>query len=377
MCFHSDVTVSAFSFPTTILFGAGAVGRLPEELEKRGISRPLLVTDMGLSRTPVFERVASLAPGAVVFAGVEPNPTERNVLDGLAVYQQNRCNGIVGVGGGSPLDAAKAIRLKVTHELPLAEYDDLLDGAARISANVPPYIAIATTSGTGSEVSRSTVITITATNRKTVVFSPHLIPTLAIADPELTLALPPALTAGTGMDAFTHNVEAYISKGYHPICDAIALAGARMVWESLPRVMADPRDLEARSQMMMASMMGAIAFQKGLGATHSLAHPLSSDCGMHHGTSNAVLLPFVLEFNRAAVPQRLDDLAAQFGGGDIVAQVRDLNRRAGIRPRLRDYGVTEDVLPALADKAIEDGCHQLNPRPCTREDLLALYRAAL
>jgi len=377
MCFHRDVTVSAFSSPTAILFGAGAVGRLPEELEKRGISRPLLVTDMGLSRTPVFERVASLAPGAVVFAGVEPNPTERNVLDGLAVYQQNRCNGIVGVGGGSPLDAAKAIRLKVTHELPLAEYDDLLDGAARISANVPPYIAIATTSGTGSEVSRSTVITITATNRKTVVFSPHLIPTLAIADPELTLALPPALTAGTGMDAFTHNVEAYISKGYHPICDAIALAGARMVWESLPRVMADPRDLEARSQMMMASMMGAIAFQKGLGATHSLAHPLSSDCGMHHGTSNAVLLPFVLEFNRAAVPQRLDDLAAQFGGGDIVAQVRDLNRRAGIRPRLRDYGVTEDVLPALADKAIEDGCHQLNPRPCTREDLLALYRAAL
>ncbi len=377
MCFHRDVTVSAFSFPTAILFGAGAIGRLPEELGKRGISRPLLVTDMGLSRTPVFERVASLAPGAVVFAGVEPNPTERNVFEGLAVYQQNRCNGIVGVGGGSPLDAAKAIRLKVTHELPLAEYDDLLDGAARISANVPPYIAIATTSGTGSEVSRSTVITITATNRKTVVFSPHLIPTLAIADPELTLALPPALTAGTGMDALTHNVEAYISKGYHPICDAIALAGARMVWESLPRVMADPRDLEARSQMMMASMMGAIAFQKGLGATHSLAHPLSSDCGMHHGTSNAVLLPFVLEFNRAAVPQRLDDLAAQFGGGDIVAHVRDLNRRAGIRPRLRDYGVTEDVLPALADKAIEDGCHQLNSRPCTREDLLALYRAAL
>jgi alcohol dehydrogenase class IV len=377
MCFHGDVTVSTFSFPTTILFGAGAVGRLPEELSKRGISRPLLVTDAGLARTAVFERVASLAPGAVVFSAVEPNPTERNVLDGLASYQQNRCNGIVGVGGGSPLDAAKAIRLKVTHELPLAEYDDLLDGADRISANVPPYIAIATTSGTGSEVSRSTVITITATNRKTVVFSPHLIPVLAIADPELTLDLPPQLTAGTGMDAFTHNVEAYISKGYHPICDAIALSGARMVWESLPRVMADPHDLEARSQMMMASMMGAIAFQKGLGATHSLAHPLSSDCGMHHGTSNAVLLPFVLEFNRAAAVHRLDDLAAQFGGGEVAAQVRDLNRRVGIAPRLRDYGVTEAALPALADKAIQDGCHQLNPRPCTREDLLALYRAAL
>jgi alcohol dehydrogenase class IV len=221
------------------------------------------------------------------------------------------------------------------------------------------------------------VITITATNRKTVVFSPHLIPVLAIADPELTFDLPPHLTAGTGMDAFTHNVEAYISKGYHPICDAIALSGARMVWESLPRVMADPRDIEARTQMTMASIMGAIAFQKGLGAVHSLAHPLSSDCGMHHGTANAVLLPFVLEFNRPAVAQRMQDLEAQFGGGEIAGQVRDLNLRVGIAPRLRDYGVTDAALPALADKAIQDGCHQLNPRPCTREDLLALYRAAL
>jgi alcohol dehydrogenase class IV len=371
------VTVSTFSFPTTILFGAGAVERLPEELSKRGMSRPLLVTDARLARTPVFDRVASLTPGAVVFSSVEPNPTECNVLDGLALYQQNRCNGIVGLGGGSPLDAAKAIRLKVTHELPLAGYDDLLDGSDRISANMPPYIAVATTSGTGSEVSRSTVITITATQRKTVVFSPHLIPTMAIADPELTLDLPPHLTAGTGMDAFTHNVEAYISKGYQPICDAIAISGARMVWENLPRVMADPHDLEARTQMMMASIMGAIAFQKGLGVVHSLAHPLSSDCGMHHGTSNAVLLPVVLEFNRAAVADRLHDLEAQFGGGDIVEQVRDLNRRVGIAPRLRDYGVTEAMLPALADKAVQDGCHQLNPRPCTREDLLALYQAAL
>ncbi len=371
------MSVSQFSFPTTILFGPGAAARLPEELSKRGISRPLLVTDAGLARTPVFDRVAGLAPGAVVFSAVAPNPTERNVLDGVACYRQNQCDGIVGLGGGSPLDAAKAIRLKVTHELPLADYDDLLDGGNRISANVPPYIAIATTSGTGSEVSRSAVITIGATNRKTVVFSPHLIPVLAIADPELTLDLPAALTAGTGMDAFTHNVEAYIARGYHPLCDAIALAGARLAWENLPRVMADPRGVEARSQMMMASLMGAIAFQKGLGATHSLAHPLSSDCGMHHGTANAVLLPFVLEFNRPAAGARMADLEAQFGGGEIAALVRDLNRRVGIAPRLRDYGVDEAALPALAGKAIQDGCHQLNPRPCTREDLLALYLAAL
>jgi 4-hydroxybutyrate dehydrogenase len=369
--------ISSFSFPTAILFGPGAVGRLPEELQRRGISRPLLVTDAGLARTPVFQRVARLAPAAVVFSSVEPNPTERNVTEGVNCYHQNRCNGIIGLGGGSPLDAAKAIRLKVTHELPLADYDDLLDGAQRISANVPPYIAIATTSGTGSEVSRSTVITLAATHRKTVVFSPHLIPTLAIGDPELTLELPPRLTAGTGLDALTHNVEAYISKGYHPICDAVALAGARLVWENLPRVMDRPGDLEARTQMMMASMMGAIAFQKGLGATHSLAHPLSSECGMHHGTANAVMLPFVLEFNRSAVAPQLAELAAQFGGGDVAQRVRELNQRVGIAPRLRDYGVAESALPALADKAIQDGCHQLNPRPCTRQDLLALYRAAL
>ena len=369
--------VSSFSFPTTILFGAGAIARLSEELSKRGISRPLLVTDAGLARTPVFERVAALAPGAAIFSSVEPNPTEQNVLDGVARYQQNRSNGIIGLGGGSPLDAAKAIRLKITHELPLAEYDDLLDGGNRISANLPPYIAIATTAGTGSEVSRSTVITISATNRKTVVFSPHLIPTVAIADPELTRDLPPRLTAGTGMDAFTHNVEAYIAKGYHPICDAIALSGTRLAWDNLPRVMADPHNLEARSHMMMASIMGAIAFQKGLGAVHSLAHPLSSDCGMHHGTANAVLLPIVLEFNRPVAGARLADLEAQLGGGEIASLVRDLNQRLGIAPRLRDYGVTEAALPSLADKAVQDGCHQLNPRPCTREDLLALYRAAL
>ncbi|MBI1788092.1 MAG: iron-containing alcohol dehydrogenase [Acidobacteria bacterium] len=370
------MSLSTFSFPTRILFGVGAIQQLPQELATRGIARPLFVTDAGLARTPLFTRVARLIPNAAVFTGVEPNPTEKNVLDGVAAYRANGCDGIVGLGGGSPLDAAKAIRLKVTHEGPLADYDDLLDGANRIAPNVPPYIAIATTSGTGSEVSRSTVITIQATQRKTVIFSPYLIPSLALGDPELTAQLPPHITAGTGMDAFTHNVEAYIAKGYHPICDAIALRGARLAWDNLPRVMDAPGDLEARANMMMASMMGALAFQKGLGATHSLAHPLSSDCGMHHGTANAVLLPVVLEYNQSEAAERLAELAAEFGGGGVAERVRELNRRAGIRPRLRDYGVSEEALPKLADKAIQDGCHQLNPRPCTREDLLALYRAA-
>src|SRR6185369_6081643 len=257
------MSLSRFSFPTTILFGSGAIEELPKELANRGIRRPLLVTDAGLARTPVFERVSKLIPEAVVYSGVEPNPTEKNVLDGVARYKESGCDGIVGLGGGSPLDAAKAIRLKITHEAPLAEYDDLLDGGNRISANLPPFIAVATTSGTGSEVSRSAVITIEKTNRKTVIFSPYLIPSLALGDPDLTLNLPPHITAGTGMDAFTHNVEAYLAKGYHPVCDAVALQGAKLAWQNLPRVMDTPNDPEARANMMMSSMMGAIAFQKG------------------------------------------------------------------------------------------------------------------
>jgi len=368
------MNLSTFSFPTTIVFGPGSVNRLPEELKKRNVARPLLVTDAGIQRTPVFSRVHKLVPEAVVFTSVDPNPIEQNVLDGVAAYRQSSCDGIIALGGGSPLDAAKAIRLLATHQGPLANYDDNLDGSSRISSNVPPYIAIATTSGTGSEVGRSAVITIKATNRKTVIFSPHLIPSVALADPELTLDLPPHITAGTGMDAFTHNVEAYLAKGYHPMCDAIALSGTKIVWDNLPGVMQNPHDLEARSQMMMAAIMGAVAFQKGLGAVHSLAHPLSTECGMHHGTTNAILLPAVLEYNQYAVPDRIACLAALLGVNDAAEGVRDLNRRIGIKPRLRDWGVPESMLPALADKAVQDGCHQLNPRPCTREDLLELYR---
>ena len=368
--------LSRFTFPTAILFGAGALDELPAELAKRGMSRPLVVTDAGLAAMPVFERLLKLAgETAAVFSSVDPNPTERNVLNGVRCYMDNRCDGIIGFGGGSPLDAAKAIRLKVTHQSLLEEYDDLTNGSDRITSNMPPYIAVATTSGTGSEVSRSAVITVERTNRKTVIFSPFLIPGLALADPELTVQMPRHLTAGTGMDAFTHNVEAYLAKGYNPVCDAIALQGAKLVWDNLPRAMEAPEDLQARTNMMMASIMGAIAFQKGLGAVHSLAHPLSSDCGMHHGTTNAILLPAVLEYNRAAVSERLAELAALLGGADLVEMVRDLNCRIGIKPRLQDWGVTEDILPQLADKAVQDGCHQLNPRPCSREDLLQLYKA--
>ena len=365
--------ISNFSFPTPILFGPGAIERLPEECAKRGMLKPLLVTDAGFAKTAAFARVAALVPNAPVFTGIDPNPIEQNVLDGTAFYKSQGCDSVIGIGGGSPLDGAKAIRLKATHDLDLAEYDDNIDGWKKIGPNVPPFIAIATTAGTGSEVGRSTVITIKATNRKTVIFSPYLIPSLAINDPDLTVDLPPHITAGTGMDALTHNVEAYIAKGFHPLCDAIALGGVKLANEHLPRVMANPKDVESRGYMLLSSMMGAIAFQKGLGATHSLAHPLSSEFGMHHGTANAVLLPVVLEWNRTSVPERMNDLTHAMHG-DPVERVKELNRICGIRPRLRDYGIPGDALEMLAAKAIEDGCHLSNPRPCTKEDLLALYK---
>jgi alcohol dehydrogenase class IV len=317
-----------------------------------------------------------MIPHALSFTEVDPNPTERNVLDGAEYFVENDCDGLVALGGGSPIDAAKAIRLKVNHPLTLADYDDLVDGGARITAEMPPLIAVPTTAGTGSEVGRSTVITIARTNRKTVIFSPHLLPSPAIVDPELTLDLPPHITAGTGMDAFTHNVEAYLSRGYHPICDAIALEGARLVSENLPRVMEEPGDLDARGHMMIASMMGAIAFQKGLGATHSLAHPLSTEFGMHHGTANAVLLPVVLEYNAGAAADRLAALGGHLGCASVAARTRELNGICRIAPRLRDHRVPLEALPELAAKAFQDGCHLLNPRPCTQGDLLDLFREA-
>jgi 4-hydroxybutyrate dehydrogenase len=223
------MSLSTFSFPTKVLFGAGSIKCLPAELERRGVHRPLLVTDNGLVNTPLVGGLRKLVPHAAIFSGVDPNPTEKNVLEGVAFYREHNCDGIIALGGGSPIDAAKAIRLKVTHELDLSEYDDNIGGDAKITPNMPPNFAVPTTAGTGSEVGRSSVITLAATNRKTVIFSPFLIPDLAIADPELTLEMPAKITAGTAMDAFTHNVEAYFAKTFHPICDAIALRGAKTV----------------------------------------------------------------------------------------------------------------------------------------------------
>ena len=382
--------ISIFSFPTRIIFGPGCIIRLREEIARLGMSRPLLVTDLGIVKAGLADRVTSAAKEVqfVLFDGVSPNPTERNVRAGIEQFRQMHCDGIIAVGGGSPLDAGKIVRLCATHSLPLDQYDDQLDGSDKISSNLPPMIAIATTSGTGSEVGRSAVIQLKKTDRKTVIFSPYLIASVALDDPELTLGMPPAITAGTGFDALTHNVEAYLAKGYNPMCDAIALHGTRIANRNLATAVRIGSDITARTNMMMASMMGAVAFQKGLGVTHSLAHPLSSVAGLHHGTTNGVLLPHVLEFNRSVSGGRLLDLAiamdldvAEKSANDaataVIARIRSLLKEVSIPARLSDLGITREMIPALSKKAMEDACHQLNPRPCTETDMRELYEKAL
>lgn len=384
--------ISTFSFPTRIVFGPGAIDQAPEIARSLRMTRPLVVTDPGIVKSGLLERLAGplklAGLGVETFDRVEGNPTEASVFPGLEIYQRERCDGIVAIGGGSSIDAAKAIRLKVTHALPLEAYDDLKNGGDQVNANLPPMVAIPTTSGTGSEVGRSAVITLEATGRKTVIFSPHLIPSVAVEDPELTLGLPPHITAATGMDAMTHNLEAYLSVGYHPLCDAIALRGVAMVNWHLPTAVRDGKNLEARTEMMAAAMMGAVAFQKGLGTVHSLAHPLSTVAGLHHGLTNAILLPHVMRFNLPVVRDRLVDLAGALGadvrglGPDEAANaailaIEKLNEAIGIPRRLSECGVKPEMIPLMVPKAMEDGCHLQNPRPTTAADMEALYRQAL
>jgi alcohol dehydrogenase class IV len=381
--------ISEFSFPTRIVFGKGAVREVPNHLARLGVHRPLVVADRGIAASGLLARLAGVLEAAKlpvhVFDAVEPNPTGEDVERGLAAYRDGGCDGIVAIGGGSPIDAAKGVRLATSHPLPLAQYDDAKDGWRLVVNPMPPLVAIPTTAGTGSEVGRSFVVTLPETGRKTVVFAPPLMPSVAVCDPELTYGLPPRLTAATGMDAFTHNLEALAAKGFHPLADALALKGIAICGRFLARAVRNGSDEEARAQMMIAAITGAAAFQKGLGAAHALAHALTPLAGVHHGLANAIVLPLVLELNlhhaRAAYAEAARAMGEQ--GTDeedlarrCVARVRAIARECGIPERLRDAGVKESQLPALADKAWEDASHLSNPRPIARADLEALLRAA-
>ena len=294
-------------------------------------------------------------------------------------YKDFGADFLVAVGGGSPLDTAKLIALKTTHERPLVDYDDATGGDRFIGANVPPIIAIPTTAGTGSEVGRSGVVTLEANHRKTVIFSPHLLAKVAILDPELTVSMPARVTAATGFDALTHCLEAYCSLGDHPMADAIALGGLELCAQHLARAVEQGADLDARGGMMKAAMMGAVAFQKGLGACHSLAHPLSSEKGMHHGLANALCLPAVVDFNQSVVGAKLDRVRAILdpSAKTCADALRALRKHVGLPGGLGAEGVTKADIPKLADKAMEDACHRSNPRPCTKDDLARLYAASL
>jgi alcohol dehydrogenase class IV len=286
---------------------------------------------------------------------------------------------VVTVGGGAPLDTGKLIALKATHDRPLVDYDDATGGDRFITSRVPPIVAIPTTAGTGSEVGRSGVVTLAATGRKTVIFSPYLLAKVALLDPMLTRSLPPRITAATGFDALTHCLEAYSALGDHPMADAIALGGLELCARYLERAVRQGDDLEARGGMMKAAAMGAVAFQKGLGACHSLAHPLSSEKGLHHGLANALCLPAVVEWNASVVPEKLARVQTLLDpGAKTLAQgLRDLRARVGLPSGLRQEGVALADLEKLADKAFEDACHRCNPRPVTRDDLRDLYVASL
>jgi alcohol dehydrogenase class IV len=372
-----------WSFPTTIVFGAGAVRVVGDHVKRLGAKRALVVGDAGVVKVGIAERVRSLLEeagiAAAVFSDVDPNPVEKNVFDGVAAYKAHDAGCIVSVGGGSPLDAAKLIALKVTHDRPLVDYDDATGGDRFIGANVPPIVAIPTTAGTGSEVGRSGVVTLAATGRKTVIFSPHLLARAALLDPELTRSMPARVTAATGFDALTHCLEAYCSLGDHPMADAIALGGLELCAEHLVRAVTHGDDLAARGGMMKAAMMGAVSFQKGLGACHSLAHPLSSEKGLHHGLANALCLPAVVDFNEKVAHGKLDRIRALLDprAASCGDALRALRTRIGLPAGLGAEGVTEADVAKLADKAIEDACHRSNPRPVTRDDLAALYRASL
>ncbi len=370
--------MSVLQFLTTVHFGHGLRRELPRLLQGAGVRRPLLVTDRGVMQAGVFaqalEHVAEAQRGPV-FTDVPVNPTEAAALAGAHAFQAGGCDGVVGIGGGAALDLAKAIAVLATNAPPLWDYCNRHAAPKPIVAP-PPLFLLPTTAGTGSEVGRSAVI-VFDNGIKAGVRCPDLV-TAAICDPDLTLTLPPALTASTGMDALAHCIETYCSPTVNPPADAISVDGMQRIFAHLERAVRDGADREARWNMMMGSVEGAISFQKGMGAVHALSHPLGAR-GFHHGTLNAILLPHVLACNRAALGAKWAVIARQAGwdeAGDPLRLFADLNARIGIPARLRDIGVPADCLQAVAAEALQDNAHKTNPRPLQQQDYLQLLQAA-
>ena len=369
--------MATISYLTRIEFDFGLAAKLPDFCAELGITRPLLVTDAGLTALGLTERIAeTFDQRPEIYDSTPANPTEAAVVEALALYKNSDCDGVLALGGGSSLDLGKAVRLLAVQAPPLAQYAAAEGGVAKIKGPLPPMIAVPTTAGTGSEVGRGAVIVMN-NGRKLGVVSPLMLPTLAVCDPELTLGLPPMLTAATGMDALAHCLETFMSPAVNPPADAIALEGLVRGYGAIRTAVAEGGDRTARWDMMMASMEGAMAFQKGLGAVHSLSHPLGAlpDLKLHHGTLNAILLPAVLRFNRPAIGDKWDRMAAILGGAPDEV-ITSLNRELGLPASLSEMAAPEDQLAAVAEAALLDHCHGTNPRIASEEDYREILREA-
>jgi alcohol dehydrogenase class IV len=377
------MSITSFSFPTPIKFGAGARKLVAQHLLDLGLKRPLIVTDKALGALPVLAEFQTHLAGleVAVFSGVFGNPTCSQVMDGAAAYKAHRADCVIGFGGGAALDVAKVVGLAATHEGDILEYVWDHPQVRPIVNELPYFVALPTTSGTGSEVGRSSVVSENDTHLKRVVFSPKILAKTVFADPELTFDLPASVTAATGMDALTHNIESYLSPAYHPLCDGIALEGTRIAAGALLAAVQAPHNAQARADMMMSSMMGAIAFQKDLGAVHSCAHALGAVCNLHHGLANALMIDTVLAWNQETVPAKFDELAhvcgVAGGGKAFVPWLKALKTSLGITGTLASHGVTDADMDRLVQVATADICHQTNPRPCTAADFERLFRAAM
>ena len=376
--------VRQYNFPTVVRFGAGAIRELPDYLLANGLSKPLMVTDPLVAGLDFFNNIRKelerKSIAVQVFHDIHKNPVKSDVLRGGEVFAETGRDSIIGIGGGAAMDVARAIVLRIHHRRDLFDYDDLTGGDKYITGEVPHFITVPTTSGTGSEVGRSAIISEDDTHRKRILFSPKLLARIVFADPLLTMQLPPFVTAATGMDALTHNMEAYIAKGFHPLCEGIALEGMALISQSIVEAVHAPT-LESRGKMMIASLMGAVAFQKGLGVVHSLAHPLSSLLDTHHGLANAVNLPYGMRFNMPGLDKSFAKMAAAMELGDLtgaalVEHLFELNQRMSIPVRLRDIGVKTEHIETLSDLAFADFCHPNNPKPVSREDFKQLYLEA-
>ena len=375
-----------WSYPTAIKFGAGRIAELAEQCKALGLKTPLLVTDKALAALPIttaaLDQLEAAGLGRAVFSEVDPNPNETNMQAGIAVYKAGGHDGVICFGGGSALDLGKMIALMHSQTVSVWDLEDIGDWYTRADASkIAPIVAVPTTAGTGSEVGRAGVLTNSVTHKKKIIFHPRLLPSVTICDPELTVGMPKFITAGTGMDALAHCLEAYSSPFYHPMSQGIALEGMRLVFENLPRVYANPNDLEARAHMMSAAAMGAVAFQKGLGAIHSISHPIGAVYNTHHGTTNAVVMPMVLDFNRPAIEARIEKAAAYLGiaGGfdGFRAKIVALRAELSIPETLTALGVEAARLDELTDMALEDPSCGGNPIEMTRENTRALFDACM